>query len=52
MISNVTRRSASRLLLVTAIALAGHMTTATAVDVNAINFGIIATDSSGALKKN
>lgn len=52
MISNVTRRSVSRLLVVTAIALAGHVTTATAADVNAINFGIIATDSSGALKKN
>lgn len=49
---SVTRRNAARLMLVGVVAVAGHMATATAAEVKEINFGIIATDSSGALRKN
>ena len=52
MTNRISRRAASCLLAAATVSLAGLATPAMAQNAKEINFGIIATDSSGALKKN
>jgi phosphonate transport system substrate-binding protein len=52
MMNRISKRHAVRLLAVAAVTLSGLTAPAMAQDAKEINFGIIATDASGALKKN